>query len=125
MAKTSEAPDYQTEAVGLKRIASPAPGVETGAVSVAYAEVDPKQSPNLRQSTRWDYLTEYIGYWVDNKKFLAYFGIFLVVGIWALNIFAPVGLLMIMIAAKFKSMAWMDNFIVTKFGANRSLVLFD
>jgi hypothetical protein len=119
------APEHQTEAVGIKKIGSPAPGIETGALSVAYAEVDAKQSPNMRQSTRWDYLTEYIAYWIDNKRYLAYFFVCLGVGIWALGVFAPVGLLLIMLSAKFKSMAWMDNFIVTKFGAHRSLVLID
>ncbi len=115
----SMAPEHQTEAIGLKRVEQPAP------VTVAYAEVDPKQSPNMRQALRWDYLVEYIGYWIDHKKFLVYAVAFVGAGIWALGVWAPVGLLMIAVGAKFKAMSWMDNFIVKKFGANRSLVMVD
>jgi hypothetical protein len=115
-------PEHQTEAVGLHKVA---PAVSEANVTVAYAEVEPNQSPNMRQSTRWDYLTEYIAYWVDHKKFWVYTALFIIAGVWALGVFAPVGLLMIMIAAKFKAMAWMDDFIIHKFGANRTLVLVD
>ena len=115
----SQAPEHQTEALGLKKVEAASP------VTVAYAEVNPGQSPNMRQASRWDYLVEYIGYWFTHKKFLVYAVIFIGAGIWALNAWAPVGLLMIALGAKFKQMSWMHNFIVKKFGANRSLVLFD
>ena len=119
MAQPTVKIEHQTEALAMRKVDPGAP------VTAAYAEVDPKQSPNMRQAKRWDYLVEYIGYWVDHKKFLAYAVVFVGAGILTLHVWAPVGLLMIAVGAKFKSMSWMDNFIVKKFGANRSLILVD
>jgi hypothetical protein len=118
MAEIPQRPEHQTEALGLQK-------VPAQSMTVAYAAINPGQSPNMRQAVRWDYLVEYIGYWVDHKRYLAYAIVFVGGGILALNMWAPVGLLMIAVGAKFKSMSWMDNFIVKKFGANRSLVLVD
>lgn len=118
MAEIPQRPEHQTEALGTNK-------VPAQAMTVAYAAVNPGQSPNMRQASRWDYLVEYIGYWVDHKRYFAYSVVFVGGGILALNLWAPVGLLMIAVGAKFKAMSWMDNFIVKKFGANRSLVLVD
>ena len=93
--------------------------------TLAYLQVDPKVRANMRASTRWDYLSEYIGYWIDNKRFWVLAVLFVGAGILLLNVFAPVGLLMIAVGAKYRNIAWMDNFIYAKFGRYRSLVLVD
>jgi hypothetical protein len=119
MVQLQQKPEHQTETKALGLLAP------EQQMTVAYAAVNPGQSPNMRQSTRWNYLSEYIGYWIDHKRYLVYAVVFAGAGIWALHTWAPIGLLMIMVAAKFKTMSWMDNFIIKKFGANRSLVLVD
>ncbi|MGB9576934.1 MAG: hypothetical protein ACP5O3_03910 [Candidatus Micrarchaeia archaeon] len=79
--------------------------------------------PTMRASTRWDYLTEYIGFYIDHYRFLLYAIILVIGGILLLNVFAPVALLMIALGAKYKSMSWWDRFIYNDFGKERSLVL--
>ncbi len=90
-----------------------------------YVEVDPKVRANMRAQTRWDYVNEYIGYWSDNKRFWIFAILLVAGGILMLSVFAPVGLLMIMLGAKFRNVAWMDKFVYSKFGNYRSLVLVD
>ncbi|MFH1106713.1 MAG: hypothetical protein V1787_02355 [Candidatus Micrarchaeota archaeon] len=93
--------------------------------TMAYVGVDPKVRANMRASNRWDYLSEYAGYWIDNKRFTIFSVALLVAGFLLLNVFAPVALLMIILGAKYRNVAWMDNFIYSKFGRYRTLVLVD
>ncbi|MFH1199544.1 MAG: hypothetical protein V1708_00595 [Candidatus Micrarchaeota archaeon] len=122
-------PDYtqtrDTELVGLLRADSAGRATSVPMKTMAYMEADPNVRANMRASTRWDYINEYIAYWIDNKRFNALAVLFVGAGLLLLNVFAPVGLLMIMVGAKYRNTAWMDNFIYAKFGQNRSLVLID
>jgi len=93
--------------------------------SMVYAKADPGVRANMRASTRWDYLCEYAGYYIDYYRFLLFAVILVAGGLLMLNIFWPVGLLMIMLGAKYKNMSWWDDFIVRKFGRHRTLVLFN
>lgn len=92
-------------------------------VSSATVKFDPNLRPTMRQATRWDYAKEYFGYYIDHYRFLLYTAILLIGGIMFLGFLAPVGLLMIMLGAKYKSMSWWDRFIYRDFGKNRSVVL--
>ncbi len=112
-----------TELVGLQSTRGGAN--VTPMKTLSYLEVDPKVRANMRASTRWDYVSEYIGYWIDNKRFWVLAVLFVGAGILLLDVFAPVGLLMIAVGAKYRNIAWMDNFIYAKFGRYRSLVLVD
>lgn len=120
-------PGHQATVVGLHRsdAAGKTPGVNMPMKTFAYVEMDPKIRANMRGSTRWDYVNEYIAYWSDNKRFWIFAILFLVGGILMLSVFAPVGLLMIMVGAKYRNVAWMDKFVYAKFGKFRSLVLVD
>jgi len=88
-------------------------------------EIDPEVRANMRAATRWDYVSEYIGYWIDNKRFWVMAVLFVGAGVLLLDVFAPVALLMIAVGAKYRNMAWMDNFTYSTFGRNRSLVLLE
>lgn len=112
-----------TELVGLN--STRLGGATLPMKTTAYLEVDPEVRANMRASPRWDYLSEYIGYFIDNKRFWTLAILFVIAGVLLLEVFAPVGLLMIAAGAKYRNMAWMDNFIYSKFGKNRSLVLVD
>jgi hypothetical protein len=122
-------PDFtqtrDTELVGLQRSDGAGKVSSVPMKTMAYMEMDPNVRANMRASTRWDYLSEYIGYWIDNKRFNVLALLFVGGGIVLLNTFAPVGLLMIAVGAKYRNTAWMDNFIYSKFGRYRSLVLVD
>lgn len=126
MVQTPEyVPTRDTELVGLLRADSAGIVTSVPMKTMAYLEVDPNVRANMRAATRWDYISEYIGYWIDNKRFWVLAVLFIVAGVLLLNVFAPVALLMIMIGAKYRNTAWMDNFIYSKFGNYRSLVLID
>ncbi|MFH0972282.1 MAG: hypothetical protein V1835_07010 [Candidatus Micrarchaeota archaeon] len=120
-------PHHQEAVVGMARsdAAGKAPGINFPMKSFAYVEVDPKVRANMRAQTRWDYLNEYIAYWSDNKRFWIFAILLVGGGILMLSVFAPVGLLMIMLGAKYRNVAWMDKFVYAKFGKYRSLVLVD
>ncbi|MEK6843461.1 MAG: hypothetical protein AABY04_03145 [Candidatus Micrarchaeota archaeon] len=120
-------PNHQAAVVGLHRsdTAGKVTQFNQSMKTFGYVEVDPKVRANMRASTRWDYVSEYIGYWIDNKRFWIFAIMFAGGGILMLPIFAPVGLLMIMLGAKYRNVAWMDKFVYAKFGKNRSLVLVD
>ena len=98
---------------------------ERGMQTLAYVEADPKIRANMRASTRWDYFLEYLGYWIDNKRMTILAVIFAAIGIIALHVFVPLGLLMIAMAAKYRNQAWWLQFVYGKFGKYRSLVLVD
>ncbi|MEK6954800.1 MAG: hypothetical protein AABX01_07340 [Candidatus Micrarchaeota archaeon] len=120
-------PGHQQDVIGLHRsdAAGKKDGVNLPMKTFSYVELDPKVRANMRAATRWDYVNEYIGYWSDNKRFWI-FAISLVAGgIMMLSVFAPVGLLMIMLGAKYRNVAWMDKFVYGRFGKFRSLVLVD
>ena len=124
----SEKQDFLTELIGLKYSdkdgeAYSEPGIPMK--TAAYAEVDPGVRGNMRAATRWDYVSEYIGYWIDNKRQLLLCVIFAAIGVLLLGIFWPVGLLMIMMSGKYKNQAWWNKFVYGKFGKNRTLVLVD
>lgn len=88
-------------------------------------EQKPNLPPNMRQWTRWEYLSEFLGYWKYGlvTKLLGW--ALLVIGVLMLGTFAPGGLLAIMAAARLIDLAWWNNFIVYQFGHNRTLVLVD
>ncbi len=88
-------------------------------------EVAPGTPPNMRMWKRWEYLEEYIDWWkrgVTSK--LKAVG-FIVFGILTLNTFPPGALLMFALAARHQDLAWLDDFIVKKFGRSRTIVLVD
>ncbi|MBU1198032.1 hypothetical protein KJ765_06010 [Candidatus Micrarchaeota archaeon] len=114
-----------TELVGLKSVQGGSPNQQVPMKTMTYLQVDPEVRANMRGSTRWDYVSEYIGYWIDNKRFWVLAVLFVVAGVLLLDVFAPVALLMIAVGAKYRNIAWMDNFIYSKFGEYRSLVLVD
>ncbi len=115
--------ESQTELVGLTQREGTQPAIPFK--TVAYAEFDDKVQPNLRTSTRWDYATEYMGYYIDYYRFWLYACVLLALGVWALGVFAPVGLVMIALGAKYVDMAKLDKFIYQGNGPNRTLVLVD
>jgi hypothetical protein len=55
--------ESQTELVGLTQREGTKPAIPFK--TVAYAAIDDKVQPNMRSSTRWDYSTEYMGYYID------------------------------------------------------------
>jgi hypothetical protein len=120
-------PHHQAAVVGMTRTdaAGKVQGVNLPMKSFAYVEIDPKVRANMRASTRWDYVNEYIGYWTDNKRFWIFAILLVGGGILMLSVFPPVALLMIMLGAKYRNVAWMDKFVYSKFGHYRSLVLVD
>jgi hypothetical protein len=91
----------------------------------AYVEANPEDPPFMRASPRFQYLEEYLGYWMDNKRYTVLAIFFLVAGLVTLSVFLPLGLLFIMIGAKYRNQAWWDDFIYGKFGRFRSLVMVD
>ncbi|NYZ75276.1 hypothetical protein H0O03_03370 [Candidatus Micrarchaeota archaeon] len=93
--------------------------------AMAYAKADPNVRANMRASTRWDYTCEYAGYFIDYYRFLLFAVALVAGGILLLGAFWPIGLLMIMLGAKYKNMSWWDDFIVRKFGKNRSVIQFN
>src|SRR3989344_4823525 len=111
-------PGHQQEVIGLTRsdAAGKKEGVNLPMKTFAYVEMDPKVRAHMRAATRWDYLNEYIAYWSDNKRFWIFAILFTAGGILMLSVFAPVGLLMIMLGAKYRNVAWMDKFVYAKFG---------
>jgi hypothetical protein len=120
-------PGHQEAVIGMHRsdAAGKQPGVNMPMKTFQYIEVDPKVRANMRAQTRWDYVNEYIAYWMDNKRFWIFAILLVSSGILMLSVFAPVGLLMIMLGAKYRNVAWMDKFVYSKFGHYRSLVLVD
>ena len=90
-----------------------------------YAEADPNDPPFMRAFPRFQYLEEYLGYWMDNKRFTVLAFLSLTGGVFVLPSFLPLGLLLIIIGAKFRNQAWWDDFIYSKFGKFRTLVLVD
>ncbi|MFH0972050.1 MAG: hypothetical protein ABIG96_00420 [Candidatus Micrarchaeota archaeon] len=120
-------PHHQEAVVGMHRSdgAGQKQDVSLPMKTFGYVEVDPKVRANMRAQNRWDYMNEYIAYWVDNKRFWIFAILFVSAGILMLSIFAPVGLLLIMLGAKYRNVAWMDKFVYAKFGKYRSLVLVD
>lgn len=125
----AEKQDYQTELIGLTKgdVKGWAADKDTTIPmkGMAYAEIDPGVRANMRAATRWDYVSEYIGYWIDNKRQLLLTVVFALVGVFLLGVFWPVGLLMIMLAGKYKNQSWWNKFVYGKFGKNRTLVLVD
>ena len=122
---TVERQNHQTELIGLTKADEKLKNVTIPMKTSTYAEIDPNVRANMRASTRWDYISEYVGYWIDNKRQLILTVAFLLGGLAALSIFFPVGLLMIALAGKYKNQAWWNRFVYGKFGHNRSLVLFE
>ena len=88
-------------------------------------ETKPDLPPNMRMSTRWNYLEEYFGYWLYHKYTVVGAVALLVAGIATLGIFWPGALLMIGVAGRLADLAWWNNFIINTFGKSRTLVLVD
>ena len=94
-------------------------------VSMMPIEVTPGTPPNMRMHKRWDYMEEYIDFWkrgVTSK--LKAIG-FVTFGILTLETFPPGALLMFALAARHQDLAWLYDFIVKKFGRQRTIVLVD
>ncbi|MFH1751021.1 MAG: hypothetical protein ABH863_05055 [Candidatus Micrarchaeota archaeon] len=120
-------PGHQQDVIALHRsdYAGKKADVSLPMKTFSYVEMDPKVRAHMRGSTRWDYINEYIAYWSDNKRFWIFAILLVGGGILMLSVFAPVALLMIMLGAKYRNVAWMDKFVYGKFGHYRSLVLVD
>ena len=88
-------------------------------------EQKPNLPPNMRSWTRWEYLSEYIGYWKYGVITKAVGWLLVLIGVLMLGVFAPGGLLCIIVAARLIDLAWWYNFITKQFGTNRTLVLVD
>jgi len=93
--------------------------------AMMYAKADPGVRANMRASTRWDYLSEYVGYFIDYYRFLLFAILLAAVGLVMIGVLWPLGLLMIALAGKYKNMSWWDDFIVRKFGKNRTIIQFN
>ncbi|MEW5955516.1 MAG: hypothetical protein AB1626_03200 [Candidatus Micrarchaeota archaeon] len=93
--------------------------------AMTYARADRGVRANMRASTRWDYLCEYAGYYIDHYRFLLFAVILVAGGLLMLGVFWPVGLLMIALGAKYKNTSWWDDFIVRKFGRDRTIIQFN
>ena len=98
---------------------------EEHSMSYMPVEVAPGTPPNMRMHKRWDYLEEYFDWWkrgVTSKlKVIA----FITFGVLTLETFPPGALLMFALAGRHQDMAWLDDFIVKKFGKSRTVVLVD
>jgi hypothetical protein len=88
-------------------------------------ESKPNIPPNMRMHYRWDYLLEYIGYWKAKILDQVAAAVLIVLGVLCLPVFAPGALLMIAVGARFNDLAWMNDFIINKFGKSRTIVLVD
>ena len=88
-------------------------------------ESRPDLPPNMRNWTRWGYIEEYAGYW-KYEHITRVLGIaLLALGFLTINVFTPGALLMLAASGRLLDLSWWYNFIVHKFGNNRSLVLVD
>ncbi len=97
----------------------------TGMTSFVAVDYPAHVPPTMKMHKRWDYLAEYIDFYKMRYANTFKAALFFAGGILTLNAFAPGALLMIALAARHADLAWWCNFIVTKFGKHRSLVLID
>lgn len=104
----------RTEGVDAKRMSTFLP-----------VESKPGIPPTMRMHSRWDYLTEYFNFWKAGILTKIAGVALLVLGVICLPVFAPGGLLMIAVGARFNDLAWWNNFIINRFGKSRTLVLVD
>jgi len=110
--------DAQTQLLAQKM-----PTGQKDYAGLAYAAADPNVRPFMRASTRWDYLCEYAGFWIDHYRFLGTAIALAAVGVYMLGVLWPVGLFIIALAGKYKNVSWWDRFIYRDFGQYRSLIL--
>jgi len=88
-------------------------------------DVKPGTPPTLRQHSRYDYFMEYVDFWTLGVKCKAKAVAFFVLGLLSINYFAPGALLLFALSAREQDIGWMCNFIIEKFGANRTIALVD
>jgi len=88
-------------------------------------ESAPNVPPNMRMHTRWAYLEEYVGYWKLDHICKVVGAVLLAAGITTLSAFTPGALLMIAVSARLIDLGWWYNFIWSKYGYYRTLVLID
>ena len=88
-------------------------------------EIKPGTPAFLKQHKRYEYVEEYAGFEKDRYKntFKALFCF--TFGLLTLQAFAPGGLLMLALAARYQDIAWWDGFITKTYGKYRSLTLVD
>ncbi|MFA4946605.1 MAG: hypothetical protein WC607_03670 [Candidatus Micrarchaeia archaeon] len=93
--------------------------------SMLPVEIKPGTPPTLRQSSRFDYMTEYVDFWTlgvkSKAKSVAYFAL----GLLTINYFAPGALLMFALSARAYDVAWICEFINEKFGKYRTIITAD
>ena len=92
-----------------------------------FLPMDPRPDlpPNMRNWTRFHYVEEYIGYW-KYEQVTRVLGIsLLALGVLALPVFTPGALVTLAVAGRYLDLCWWYNFIVHKFGINRTLALVD
>jgi len=97
----------------------------TGMTSFVAIDYPAHVPPTMKMHKRWDYLAEYIDFYKMRYTNAFKAVLFFAGGILTLNAFTPGALLMIALSARHFDLAWWSDFIVTKFGKHRSLVLID
>ncbi len=88
-------------------------------------EQKPNLPPNMRQWTRWEYLSEFVGFWKYGIITKAMGLILVVIGALMLSTFPIGGFLCLIVAGRLLDLAWWYNFIVFQYGKNRTIVLVD
>ncbi len=94
-------------------------------VSYMPMEVSRNLPPNLRQFTRWEYLSEYVEWWKQGVTSKVQSVLFVGLGLLTLTTFPPGALLMFAMAGRHLDLAWMYDFIAKKFGQSRTITLVD
>lgn len=88
-------------------------------------QVKPNVPPMFKTDKRWTYLTEYINdFYIGSKKSLFKAIIYLALGLFILNKFAPGALLMIALAGRYYNISWWQNEVLGPvFSGGRALLL--
>ncbi len=107
----------------VKPVASAA--ADKSMTSFTHVETNPDIPTFMRTNNRWDYFSEYADFWKNEKTNAIKFVFFLGAGIFTLPIFPPGGLLMIAMAARFKSLQFWNKFVYRDFGKTRTLIMID
>lgn len=88
-------------------------------------DIAPGTPPTMRQHTRWDYVKEYVDFYLLGVKSKVRTIVFFALGLLMINYFAPGAFLMFALAARAQDQAWWCNYINNTFGKYRSIVLID
>ena len=94
-------------------------------MSFTGVQTNPTVPTFMRTNRRWDYVREYFDFWKGEKISTIQFVFWLAAGLFTLNVFPPGALLMIAMAARFKSLQYWNKFVYREFGLNRTLITID